>query len=263
MTTIDDLKKARQDKHDALKKIGVDPYPSVVKRNHTIDQALKLEKKQVAIAGRIMAIRGHGKIYFVDISDETGKIQSVMKSDVCSTSSFALIPYLDIGDFIAVQGIKDKTQAGQDSVFAETLQVLTKTLLPLPDKWHGLKDVEERYRKRYLDTLLNPEVKNRMVKRSLIIDSIRDFLTDRGFIEVETPTLQPVYGGGLAHPFKTHHNELDADLYLRISDEMYLKRLIVGGFEKVFEITKVFRNEGIDHDHNPEYRRKSVGLNKF
>ena len=160
---------------------------------------------------------------------------------------------MDIGDFISVQGEVGKTQAGEVSVFAQDFQIITKAILPLPDKWHGFTDVEERYRKRYLDTILNADVKERIVLRSKIIDAIRDFLTNRGFLEIETPTLQPIYGGGFAKPFSTHHNELDADFFLRISDEMYLKRLIVGGFEKVFEITKVFRNEGIDHDHNPEF----------
>ena len=140
----------------------------------------------------------------------------------------------DIGDIVAVQGLVGKTQAGEISIFVDTFQIITKTIRPLPDQWHGLKDVEERYRKRYLDTILNPEVKNRLTQRSQVVDAFRDFLTTRKFLEVETPTLQPVYGGGFARPFTTHHNALDANFYLRISDEMYLKRLIVGGFEKVF-----------------------------
>ncbi len=253
MATIDELKKIRIEKLEALRKQGIDPYPSVVRRDQTISQALEMDAKQVAVTGRILGMRGHGKIYFVDLADESGRIQVVLKADACSQDSFALIPQLDIADFIAVQGVVGKTQAGEASVFADDFQMLTKTLLPLPDQWHGLKDVEERYRKRYLDTILNEDVRHRLQKRSRIIDSVRDFLTDRDFLEVETPTLQPVYGGGFARPFSTHHNELAADFYLRISDEMYLKRLIVGGFDKVFEITKVFRNEGVDHDHNPEF----------
>ena len=253
MATIDDLKKVRLEKLEALRKLGIDPYPSKVWREQTIEQAREMDGRAVAVAGRIMAMRGHGKLAFWDLMDETGKIQIVLKADLCRADSFALVASIDIGDIVAAQGNVGKTQAGEISVFAEDLQVLTKTLLPLPDAWHGLKDVEERFRKRYLDTILNVEVKKRFQVRSKVIDSIRDFLTDRGFIEVETPTLQPVYGGGFARPFSTHHNELDIDLYLRISDEMYLKRLIVGGFEKVFEITKVFRNEGIDYDHNPEF----------
>lgn len=253
MATIDVLKKVRLEKLDALKKLGVNPYPSVVQREHTIAQSLTMDGKKVATAGRVMGMRGHGKILFWDIADQSGKVQVVIKADTCAPESYILVEFIDIGDFVSVQGLVGKTQAGEPSVFVETLQILTKTIRPLPDKWHGLKDVEERYRKRYLDTLLNPDVKNRLQVRSKIIDAVRDFLTDRDFIEVETPTLQPVYGGGFARPFSTHHNELDAKFYLRISDEMYLKRMIVGGFEKVFEITKVFRNEGVDHDHNPEF----------
>ncbi len=253
MATIDDLKKARIEKLEALRNLGIDPYPPKVRREQTVEQARGMDGRAVAIVGRIMAMRGHGKLSFWDVMDETGKMQVMLKADQCKAEAFKLIPYFDIGDIVAVQGNVGKTQAGEVSVFAEDLQILTKTLLPLPDVWHGLKDVEERFRKRYLDTILNIEVKHRLQTRSKIIDSIRDFLTDRGFIEVETPTLQPVYGGGFARPFSTHHNELGTDLYLRISDEMYLKRLIVGGFEKVFEITKVFRNEGIDYDHNPEF----------
>jgi len=253
MATIDDLINARKEKLEALRKMGVDPYPASVRREHTVEEARGMDGRTASVVGRIYAMRGHGKLSFWDIADETGKIQVVLKADTVNADSFMLVPFFDIGDIVALQGMIGKTQAGEISVFAESLQVLTKTLRPLPDQWHGLKDVEERYRKRYLDTLLNPDVKRRLALRSKIIDSIRDFLTDRGMVEVETPTLQPVYGGGFARPFSTHHNELDADLYLRISDEMYLKRLIVGGFEKVFEITKVFRNEGIDFDHNPEF----------
>jgi len=253
MATIDELKKARVDKLEAIRKLGVNPYPPMVRREHTVKEARLMEGRSVSIAGRITGMRGHGKLSFWDVVDESGKMQVVLKVDLCSKEAFVQVPYFDIADIVAVQGNVGTTQAGEVSVFVENLQMLTKTLLPLPDQWHGLKDVEERYRKRYLDTILNQEVKKRLEMRSTIIDSVRDFLTDRGFIEVETPTLQPVYGGGFARPFSTHHNELDTDLYLRISDEMYLKRLIVGGFEKVFEITKVFRNEGIDLDHNPEF----------
>ncbi len=253
MATIDALKKARLDKLEAIKSFGVDPYPASVRRDHTIEQARNMPDRTVAVVGRILAMRGHGKLSFWDISDESGKVQVVLKADIVTPDAFRLVQYFDIGDIVAVQGNVGSTQAGEISVFAENLQILTKTIRPLPDAWHGLKDVEERYRKRYLDIILNPEVKQRLGLRSKIIDSIRDFLTDHGMVEVETPTLQPVYGGGFARPFSTHHNELDADLYLRISDEMYLKRLIIGGFEKVFEITKVFRNEGIDFDHNPEF----------
>ncbi len=253
MATIDELKKVRLEKLEKLRNMGVDPYPSSIRREHTIGQARKMEGKTAEVTGRIVGMRGHGKIYFLDIQDETGKIQVAIKSDTCDAKALQIVPFLDIADFVAVQGMVDTTQAGELTVFASDFQIIAKTLLPLPDQWHGLKDVEERYRKRYLDTILNAEVRERLFARSRVIDALRDFLTDRGFLEVETPTLQPIYGGGFARPFVTHHNELEADFYLRISDEMYLKRLIVGGFDKVFEVTKVFRNEGVDHDHNPEF----------
>lgn len=253
MATIDELIKTRLDKLRALEKAGVNAYPSSVHRQQTIGEARQMDGKKVSVVGRITRMRGHGRILFWDVTDESGKIQAVLKSDETKKNAFDLTSLIDIGDFIAIQGSVGKTQAGELSVFVEDFQILTKTLRPLPDQWHGLKDVEERYRKRYLDMLFNPEVRERFLVRSAVIDAIRDFLTDKGFLEVETPTLQPVYGGGLAKPFVTHHNTLDSDFYLRISDEMYLKRLIVGGFEKVFEITKVFRNEGIDRDHNPEF----------
>jgi len=253
MPTLDELRSTRINKLDALRKKGINPYPSKIIHAHSIIEAREKVGGDVAIAGRILRQRGHGKIVFFDLQDESGQIQVVVKEDVCKKEAFQLLSLLDIGDFLSVQGEVGKTQAGELSVFTQDFQLITKAILPLPDKWHGFTDVEERFRKRYLDTILNADVKERIVLRSKIIDGIRDFLTNRGFLEIETPTLQPIYGGGFARPFSTHHNELDADFYLRISDEMYLKRLIVGGFEKVFEITKVFRNEGIDHDHNPEF----------
>jgi len=253
MPTITDLRNIRIEKLHKLEQMGIDPYPSCVTRDHTIEEARAKEGEDVSIVGRVTGRRGHGKISFLDLVDESGQIQIVCKADKIPDQSALLAEFIDLGDFVSVQGLIGKTEAGEISVFATDFQIITKTIRPLPEKWHGLKDTEERYRKRYLDTIFNSEVKNRLMLRSKIIDALRDFLTNRGFLEVETPTLQPVYGGGFARPFTTHHNELDADFYLRISDEMYLKRLIIGGFEKVFEITKVFRNEGIDHDHNPEF----------
>lgn len=252
-TTIDQLRKARLDKLEKLRELGIDPYPPKIKREQTISKALENDGAQVAVAGRVTSLRGHGKIIFGNIRDETGEIQVAFKSDFLDPKTFDLLNLLDIGDFLAVQGKVGKTQTGQTSVFASDFQIITKSILPLPGEWYGLKDVEERYRKRYLDMIMNQEVRDRLRARSKIVESIRDFLNKKGFLEVETPTLQPLYGGGFARPFSTHHNELDADLYLRISDEMYLKRLIVGGFDKVYEITKVFRNEGVDFDHNPEF----------
>lgn len=253
MATIDTLRITRLRKLEELRKKGIDPYPAAIKRGQSLAEAKKMTRREVAVAGRLMAIRGQGKISFADIFDGSGKLQIVFKSEVLSKKTADLLSMIDIGDFVAVQGKVGKTQAGEISVFASDFQIITKTLHPLPDKWYGLKDIEERYRKRYLDMLLNPAVKNRLAVRSQVITAIRNFLDGRGFMEVETPTLQPVYGGGFARPFKTHHNSLEADFYLRISDEMYLKRLIVGGIEKVYEITKVFRNEGFDRDHNPEF----------
>ena len=253
MATIDELRKTRIKKLEELRKRDVNPYPASIKRRESLLQAKKMDGEEVAVAGRLMTIRGQGKISFADIFDGSGKIQIVFKSDLLPVSSVELLPLTDIGDFISVQGKVGKTQAGEISVFASDFQIITKTLHPLPDKWYGLKDIEERYRKRYLDMLLNPEVRKRLEARSLIVRAIRNFLDKKDYFEVETPTLQPVYGGGFARPFTTHHNSLEADFYLRISDEMYLKRLIVGGIEKVYEITKVFRNEGFDRDHNPEF----------
>ena len=243
----------RLEKLKEIKKIGVNPYPSSLDfERQPISQSLNSLGSEVGVGGRILGWRGHGNVVFADLTDESGKIQLFFQKKNLE-KKFKLLKLIDIGDFIAARGKVIKTVAGEISIDVEEFQLLVKTLKPLPSKWYGLKDVEDRYRRRYLDTILNEEVKSRLVARSKIIDSIRDFLTDREFIEVETPTLQPVYGGGFARPFSTHHNALDTDFYLRISDEMYLKRLIVGGFEKVYEITKVFRNEGVDFDHNPEF----------
>lgn len=253
MPTIDELKQVRMDKLERLKKLKVDPYPANVTREHPIEQAREMDGKAVAIAGRVMGLRGHGKIVFVDLVDESGKVQVVLKSDDVTKESLALIDLLDIGDFISVQGTMGKTTAGEISVFAKAIQMLAKSIRPLPDQWHGLKDVEDRFRQRYVDLLVNPEVRNVFKTRSQIITYLRTFLDQNGFLEVETPVFQPIYGGASAKPFVTHHNALDCDLFLRISDELYLKRLVVGGFEKVYELSKDFRNEGIDHQHNPEF----------
>src|SRR3989339_598008 len=253
---MDETKNVRDERLEKLKKIkdlGIDPYPSKLKFDRkSISTALDSFGTEIAVAGRLLILRGHGNVIFADLVDESGKIQLFFqKKDL--NDQFKILKLIDIADFIAVKGKVIKTIVGEISIDISEFQILVKSIKQLPSMWYGLKDVEERYRKRYLDIILNNEVKNRLTTRSKIIDSIRDFLTNRGFIEVEAPTLQPVYGGGFARPFSTHHNKLDTDFYLRISDEMYLKRLIVGGFEKVFEITKVIRNEGIDFDHNPEF----------
>jgi lysyl-tRNA synthetase class 2 len=253
MPTIDELRKVRKDKLATLRKKGIDPYPASVTRNETIQEARDRKGKAVSVVGRIMGLRGHGKIVFIDVVDATGKIQVVAKSDILDRPSREIVELLDIGDFLEVQGSVDTTQAGELSVFAKKLSIISKALRPLPDQWHGLKDIEERYRQRYIDLLVNPEVRDIFMTRTKVIRFLRTYLDRDGFIEVETPVLQPIYGGAAAKPFTTHHNALDADLYLRISDELYLKRLIVAGFEKVYEIGRDFRNEGIDRQHNPEF----------
>lgn len=250
MEPIEGLIKARVQKLESLKKAGINPYPARFKKTTPIDESKKLDS-DVVVAGRIMSLRPHGKIVFADLVDHSGQIQLLFKQD--SLKNFEHVDFLDNGDFVGVEGKVFKTNAGEITVEVASFTVLAKSLRPLPSTWYGLKDVETRYRKRYLDLLLNEEVKKIAVARSKIISSVRKFLDDRGFLEVETPSLQPVYGGANARPFKTHHNALDADFYLKISDELYLKRLIVAGLPKVYEIDKDFRNEGVDKTHNPEF----------
>lgn len=253
MATIDTLKKIRLDKLETLKKQGINPYPATSRRENTIADARELMGKSVAVVGRVRGIRGHGKIMFADISDASGKIQLVLKSDIVTTEAFSLLPSVDIGDFLSVQGSVDKTEAGEISIFVSDFQMISKSLRPLPDEWYGLKDVEERYRRRHLDLLLNPDVKSTLDKRWRIEQAIRTFMWGEGYTEVETPILQPLYGGTNAQPFTTHLNALDVDFYLRIAPELYLKRLIVGGYERIFEIARNFRNEGMDATHQPEF----------
>ncbi len=250
---LEQYRQIRLNKLKKIKTLGVNPYPARCQRRETVFEAKRKLGEKVAVAGRLMALRGHGKLKFIDLIDETGKIQLVFKSDKLKKAQFDFLSLLDLGDFLAAQGEVFKTKTGEISVLVKDYQLLTKTLRPLPSSWYGLKDKEERYRKRYLDLLMNPEVKKVFEKRSQIIKAVREFLDARGFLEVETPTLQPLYGGANARPFITHHHALDFNLYLKISDELYLKRLIVGGFEKVYEIDKDFRNEGMDKRHNPEF----------
>ncbi len=253
MATIDTLKKIRLDKLDVLKNQGINPYPATARRDQRISDARQSPKKEVAVAGRIRGLRGHGKIMFADFADESAKIQLVFKSDLVHEHAFKLLPNLDIGDFLSVQGTVDTTQAGEISIFVADFQIISKSLRPLPDEWYGLKDVEERYRRRHLDLLLNPDVKATLDKRWKIEQAIRTFLWGEGYTEVETPILQPLYGGTNAKPFTTHLNALDVNFYLRIAPELYLKRLIVGGYERIFEIARNFRNEGMDATHQPEF----------
>jgi lysyl-tRNA synthetase, class II len=253
-STLDDLIKTRLDKLAQIKKLGIDPYPAKCNRKQTCAQALEMMGKEVAVAGRIMAIRGHGGIQFFDLNDESGKIQVVFKSDKLKTNDQKLIALLDIGDFIDVQGEVFKTQAGEISILASDFQLLTKSLRPLPSAWYGLKDAEEKYRKRYLDFIFNPEVKQKIKTRSKIVKYIRNFLDQKGFLEVETPVLETDASGAAARPFVTHINAYDIDLYLRICiGELWQKRLLVGGFDKTYEIGRAFRNEGVDFQHNPEF----------
>lgn len=250
---IDALQKERLKKLKNIEKLGINPYPSTTNRKQTTAEAQKMLGKKVAVAGRLRSLRPHGKITFADLEDESGKIQLFFSQNELP-GEYDFLNNLDLGDFISAEGEVFKTQAGEITVKASSFNMLAKSLRPLPSSWYGLKDVEERYRKRYLDLLMNPEVRNVAEKRSQIIFAIRKFLIEeKGYFEVEDPVLQPIYGGTRARPFKTHHNSLDADLFLRISNELYLKRLIVGGFEKVFEIGHTFRNEGMDRNHNPEF----------
>ncbi len=253
-----DIIKERQKKLKELKKRGVNPYPSKIRRTHLINEALKnfnklsLSKKKLFLVGRMMGLRDQGNLIFIDLKDESGKIQAVFKKD--NLKDFKLFKEtLDVGDFISIDGPLFKTKKGEKSVEVKEVKIIVKSLRPLPNKWYGLKDTEERFRKRYLDIILNPEVKKTISKRSEIIRSIRETLYKEGFIEVETPMLQPIPGGAKARPFITHHNALNVDFYLRIAPELYLKRLLIAGFEKVFEIGRNFRNEGIDKEHNPEF----------
>lgn len=251
---LEALQKERLKKLKNLKKLGINPYPSKFERKNTISQALKMMGKKVVVAGRVKSLRPHGKITFADLEDASGKMQILFRANNLPGDSYDLLPNLDIGDIIGVSGEVIKTQVGETTVDATSFTMLAKSLLPLPSSWYGLKDVEERYRRRYLGMVMNPPVRKTLETRSKIITAIRDFLINqKEYIEVENPVLQPIYGGTRARPFKTHHNTLDMTLYLRISNELYLKRLIVGGFEKVFEIGHTFRNEGMDRNHNPEF----------
>ncbi len=251
---LEALQKERLKKLNNLKKLGINPYPSKFERKQSVAEALKVLGRKVSVAGRIRSLRPHGKITFADLEDQSGKIQLLFRQDPLSGEKYDLVPNLDIGDFIGVLGEVIKTQAGEITVDVDDFAILAKSLRPLPSSWYGLKDVEERYRRRYVDMLMNPEVRQTFEVRSKIIAAIRDFLINKkGYFEVEDPVLQPLYGGTRARPFKTHHHSLDMTLYLRISNELYLKRLIVGGFERVFEIGHTFRNEGMDRNHNPEF----------
>ncbi len=268
MEEITDIQKIRRDKLPMLKELGIEPYAYNFDRTHfakdIIEKFTEYENKNVRIAGRIMAVRRHGKAAFCHLMDTSGRIQLYVRKDQVGDSAYEMFKLLDIGDIVGVEGDVFKTRTEEITVLAKDLKLLAKTLRPLPivkekveegEKkiYDEFADKEMRYRQRYVDLIVNPEVKDVFMKRSQIIRTMRRFLEDKGYIEVETPILQPLYGGASARPFVTHHNALDIDLYLRIADELYLKRLIVGGFDGVFEFGKDFRNEGIDRFHNPEF----------
>ncbi len=252
------------EKVNALKNSGIEPYPNDFKPANTCAEVIgafnglekeALEQKQanVSIAGRIVGIRDFGKACFIHIQDRSGRIQAYIKQDIIGADGFNIYRFCDAGDIIGIKGRLFRTKTNELTIEARFIKLLAKGLHPLPEKWHGLKDVEIRYRQRYLDIMVNSEVKEIFLKRSAIVKFIRDYLSSRGFLEVETPMLQPIPGGAAARPFKTFHNALGMELFLRIAPELYLKRLLVAGLERVFEINRNFRNEGVSTQHNPEF----------
>ena len=255
---LSELLQIRRDKLRTLIEDGRNPYEEVkYERTHhaaLIKEAFEdYENKDVCLAGRMMSKREMGKASFCDILDQTGRIQCYVRVNEIGQEEYERFKKLDIGDIIGVKGFVFKTRKGEISIHVKELKLLSKSLLPLPEKWHGLKDMDLRYRQRYVDLIVNPEVRKTFENRSRIITSIRNYLDERGYMEVETPVLNTIAGGAAARPFITHHNTLDIDMYMRIATELHLKRLIVGGFEKVYEIGRLFRNEGMDVKHNPEF----------
>jgi len=260
---LERIRQQRQEKLERLRAQGINPYPHRYHRSHTTEEARELLKQkeqglaqaeEVNVAGRITAVRRMGKSSFVDISDGSGKIQLLFQDIGRFDEKLRnLFKDLDIGDIIGVRGNMLRTKSGEPTIGVDSFTLLAKSLKPLPEKWHGLSDTDTRYRQRYLDLIANPETKNTFKVRSQVISAIRQFLNGRGFLEVETPVLQPSAGGALAQPFVTHHHALNRALYLRIALELHLKRLIVGGFDKVYELGRIFRNEGISTKHNPEF----------
>jgi len=247
---------------EELKREGIDPFGYSFNRTYKIKDLIEKNKdlqisecgqEKVSIAGRLMALRAHGKAIFANIEDVSGRIQIYIKSNKVGGDAFKLFSKIGVGDILGVSGLIFRTRTGEITVFVEEFTLLCKSVRSLPEKWHGLKDVEVRYRKRYLDLIANPSVREIFIKRSKVVQSIRNFLDNRSFLEVQTPIMQPIPGGATARPFITHHNTLHRDLYLRIATELYLKRLIVGGLEKVYELGCDFRNEGISTKHNPEF----------
>lgn len=258
MENLNEMLQIRRQKLQELLDANENPYvhEKFDNANNTkeiVDNFDEFDGKEVKIAGRIMSKRGHGKVNFMDLQDSVGRIQLFNKVNELGEENYAKVKNMDIGDIVGVEGTIFKTHSGEVSIRTKSVVLLSKSLQILPEKWHGLKDPDLRYRQRYVDLIMNPEIKETFVKRSRIISAIREFLDTRGFLEVDTPILNTIAGGANARPFITHHNTLDVDMYLRIANELYLKRLIVGGFDKVYEMGRMFRNEGMDHTHNPEY----------
>lgn len=262
MASLDEIRNTRIEKLQKLTDAGVDPYPIDSNKDYDLAEVLKnfaklskTKTKKYSLVGRVMSLRPQGGLIFFHFSDGTGTFQALLKKgEVISDEDFDLFyNTVDIGDFVEVMGTLFVTKREEKTVQVASWRMLAKSLRPLPEKWHGLTDTEERFRRRYLDTVMSEEVRTRFVQRAKLISNIRAILDGAGYLEVETPVLQPLYGGASAEPFMTHHNALDMDLYLRISDELYLKRLLAGGFPKVYEIARDFRNEGIDTTHNPEF----------
>lgn len=256
------LMQQRRDKLALLRQNGIDPYPYAYEPTHSAQalhtafgdqQSIEEGAHRVRIAGRMMTRRSHGKSAFAHIRDATGELQIYVRLDVVGEEAFTQFGDFDLGDILGIEGTVFRTRMGELTVQASEVVLLSKSLRPLPEKWHGLTDVETRYRQRYVDLIANPSVVDVFRKRAAIVQAIRSRLDELGYLEVETPVLQPLYGGAAARPFTTHHNALDRTLYLRISNELYLKRLIVGGMERVYEFSRDFRNEGIDRSHNPEF----------
>jgi len=253
------LRQVRIEKMERLREGGANPYPYRFEQTDFVDGVREREAELVDseavvnLAGRAMSVRGHGKTMFGHLEDKSGRLQFYVKRDDLGEDTYKLFKQVEVGDIIGISGKLFRTRTEELTVHVQQFQVLSKALRSLPEKWHGLTDKEIRYRQRYVDLIMNPEVREVFVKRSMLVEVMRQFLRTRGFLEVETPVLQPLYGGAAARPFTTHHNALDIDLFLRIADELYLKRLLVGGIDRVFEFSKDFRNEGIDRSHNPEF----------
>ena len=262
MEESSDLMDQRREKLEEIRQLGVNPYPYKYSPNYT---ALEIqqqfagmqeqpdETKPVCIAGRIITKRDHGGSGFAHVQDSSGRIQIYVRRNLVGPDAYQVYKKLDVGDIIGATGFVFRTRTGEITVLANTVELLAKSLRSPPEKWHGLQDKQTRYRQRYADLIANPDVKQVFIKRTQIVQAIRTYLNQADFLEVETPILQPIYGGALARPFTTHHHALDMQLYLRIANELYLKRLIVGGFDRVYEFARDFRNEGMDRDHNPEF----------